>query len=381
VAPDQPAPRHLADRVRRALSRIEAQGAPEEVGRLATALFEEVYERHPSASDTRNAFVPLIAEHTRYFGGFGLLMRTPASVGVAASPSEDQPQTVVSGEGKGAIRRFIERLRASVGREHDSGFDVAVVSAAPVGGEEALLAAAGVSFLHAIGFPQDPARIGPLVADAMEAALRRPCGAAQVLAAIDGAPLVLVDAGTYEHVDLVRPDTLGAAVVEVGPERFPDPSIFRDRQALLEASMALLRERGYPDLTTLRRLEHQDLPRALEMVDAEARPFLYHVVTEDRRVPRLVASIRRDDLQVAGALLLMSHASRREDARASTEEVEYVIGMAETTEGVYGARMSGPGFGGRVVLVGRSFLLPDIVDDLGAQFARRFGVSPRIALL
>lgn len=363
------------------MGRIAARGAPEEAGSLAAALFAEVYGRAPAGTEARSAYVPLIAEHTRYFGGFGLLMRLPGGVAVATCRAHGRPDTVATGLPQTNLRRFIERLRALVGEEHDATVDTAVVSASPLGGEEALLAAAGVSFLETIGFPADPERVGPVVAEALEKTLRRPCGPAQALAAFDGSPIVVVDAGTCEHVDLARPEALGAAVLEVGPERFPDPSIFRDRQALLESNLALLRERGYPELTSLRKLEHQDLPRALEAVEAEARPFLYHLVTEDRRVPRLVAALRRGDLQVAGALLLMSHASRREDARVSSDEVEYVIGMAEATEGVYGARMAGPGFGGRVVLVGRSFLLPDIVDDLGARFAARFGAAPRAVLL
>jgi galactokinase len=378
-----PPPRDLAQRVRRALDRISVRDEPRDIGHLADKLFQEIYGSPPTDTVGVSTYVPLIAEHTRYFGGFGVLMRVPGGVGAAVRSTLRGFEVAVTGPNQEVVQSFLAALSRLLGQQDADigGVQIAVVSESRVVGEESVLAAAGVAFLRAIRYSGDAEKISALITAAMETVLLRPCGPAQVLATLDGGPIVLIDAGSYEHIALERPEALGAAIIDVGVERSPDPSVFRERAALLETSLQQLRQRGYATLTSLRRLEHHELPRALSAVDSGARPFLRHLVTEDRRVPRLVAAVRREDPQVVGALLLMSHASRRDEVRASIEEVEYVIGLAEAADGVYGARVAGLGYGGRVVLVGRPFVLPDIVDDLVQQFIRHFDIDATATLL
>jgi galactokinase len=72
------------------------------------------------------------------------------------------------------------------------------------------------------------------------------------------------------------------------------------------------------------------------------------VVCENARVLACADALRRDDLAHAGALMLESHASLRDDFCVSTPELDAIV-AALVDAGAYGARLTGAGFGGCVV--------------------------------
>jgi galactokinase len=79
-----------------------------------------------------------------------------------------------------------------------------------------------------------------------------------------------------------------------------------------------------------------------------------HVVTENRRVVNFAACLRGGDLAGAGALMAASHASLREDFEVSTPALDAVVAELTAAPGVYGARLTGAGFGGCAVALADS---------------------------
>ena len=79
-----------------------------------------------------------------------------------------------------------------------------------------------------------------------------------------------------------------------------------------------------------------------------------HVLTENARVLATVQALRSGDLSALGPLLDASHASQRDDYEVSVPEIELLVGFAREEEGVLGARLTGGGFGGSIVLLARS---------------------------
>jgi len=73
------------------------------------------------------------------------------------------------------------------------------------------------------------------------------------------------------------------------------------------------------------------------------------VTSEDRRVQELVQALGDDDLPVAGEIMSASHESLARDFECSTPEVDALVDSLQRTPGVFGARMTGGGFGGAVV--------------------------------
>ncbi len=80
-----------------------------------------------------------------------------------------------------------------------------------------------------------------------------------------------------------------------------------------------------------------------------------HVDSEIARVHAFADALRRNDFVAMGELLNQSHRSLREDFEVSTPNVDSIVQRACSTEGCFGARIMGAGFGGSVLaLVARS---------------------------
>jgi len=85
------------------------------------------------------------------------------------------------------------------------------------------------------------------------------------------------------------------------------------------------------------------------ITDAVVRRRARHVITENGRVRDFAAALGASDLTVAGRLMTESHASLRDDFAVSTTAMDTAVEHAVATPGVYGARMTGGGFGGCIV--------------------------------
>jgi galactokinase len=103
----------------------------------------------------------------------------------------------------------------------------------------------------------------------------------------------------------------------------------------------------------LRDLDLAALPRIAALPPVLARRAR-HVVTENHRVLAAVAALRAADVPRLGALFTASHASLRDDYETSTPEVDALVRIGERHRDIYGARLSGGGFGGAVVLLAKS---------------------------
>ena len=88
-----------------------------------------------------------------------------------------------------------------------------------------------------------------------------------------------------------------------------------------------------------------------------------HVITEDNRVLQFADAARRGDRSRMGELFLGSHVSMQRDYEISCAEIDFLVETAASMPGVFGARMTGGGFGGCTV----NLLDPSYVE----QFKQR----------
>ena len=73
------------------------------------------------------------------------------------------------------------------------------------------------------------------------------------------------------------------------------------------------------------------------------------MVTENERVDATVAALADADVHRAGELMAASHASLRDDYEVSTPELDAMVAALVEIRGVFGARLTGAGFGGCAV--------------------------------
>ena len=114
-------------------------------------------------------------------------------------------------------------------------------------------------------------------------------------------------------------------------------------------------------------LKAKQLPSLLER---RAR----HVVREIQRVQAAANALRREDLELFGLFMAQSHQSLRDDFAVSTPELDALVDEARaigTAGGVYGARLTGAGFGGSVIVLADA-ARNGIGERIAAAFERRF---------
>jgi galactokinase len=116
------------------------------------------------------------------------------------------------------------------------------------------------------------------------------------------------------------------------------------------------------------------LDRMPDVIGRRAR----HVVEEIERVGQASSAFSSGDLREAGRLLVESHGSSRLLFENSTEELDYLVDVLAEMPGVYGARLTGGGFGGAVMAMTDNSFGPEDAGSVGVRFAGRFGAPVEI---
>jgi galactokinase len=148
-------------------------------------------------------------------------------------------------------------------------------------------------------------------------------------------------------------------------------------RAACEAAAVLARD-GRPPPASLREVEPADLPALEPVLDPLLFRRLRHVVTENRRVADFRAALEARDFARAGALLGEGMESLRDDFEVSVPELDALCTLGDATEGVFGSRLTGAGFGGCTVHLVRRERAAAAAAAIAAGFERRFGRRPPV---
>jgi galactokinase len=103
-----------------------------------------------------------------------------------------------------------------------------------------------------------------------------------------------------------------------------------------------------------------------------------HIISENARVLEAANSLKECNLARFGVLMGESHLSLRDDYEVSCKELDLLVDLAHQCRGVYGARMTGGGFGGCTV----NLLDADVVEEFTATITQEYksatGLRPAI---
>ena len=103
-----------------------------------------------------------------------------------------------------------------------------------------------------------------------------------------------------------------------------------------------------------------------------------HVVGEIARTTEAAEALEHRRYDRFGELMVQSHNSLRDDYEVSTAELDFLVEEAMSVKGVYGARMTGGGFGGCIVALVQPKRVDDLHTYLAHTFAGRFGLEPTV---
>jgi galactokinase len=332
----------------------------------AAPTFTDLFGAPPEVRAAAPGRVNVIGEHTDYNGGFVLpaaipqhttveLRRSPGlSVEVwsrdIAPGGERNGYTLGSETPQHGWLDYVSGITdvlASAGHRV-GGFQLRIESDIPVGSGLSSSAALEISVLRALReafslrlSDVELALIGQRVENEFVGA---PVGIMDQMACSmtgDGAMLFL-DTRSLIHERIPLPGAASLIVINSGVAHSHAGGDYRTRREECTRAAALL---GVTELRDVRPSELSRVAALPSPLDRRAR----HVVTENQRVLDTVAAFRAGDLEAVGALLSSSHASMRDDFEVSVPEIDLLVTIAERQRGVYGARLTGGGFGGSIV--------------------------------
>ena len=316
----------------------------------------------PAALATAPGRVNLLGEHTDYNDGFMLPVATPQVTEVALAPSSDDyfyfysatlDQSVSFARTGHAPQGFASYIEGCIRLVEQEGVAVPALrvyasSNLPVGAGLSSSAALEVATLRALrsllGFELDDVRLAQLAQRAEIEYAKVNVGIMDQMASslADDSHMLFIDARTLEHRLQSLPAASVLVVLDSGVPRKLAASKYNERRAECDEAARLLGVRALRDV-------HD--PAAVELLPPPLRQRARHVVRENLRVLEAAAGV---SAQRFGALMNASHASLRDDYEVSIPELDQLTACLRAAPGVYGARLTGAGFGGACVALCRA---------------------------
>jgi galactokinase len=123
-------------------------------------------------------------------------------------------------------------------------------------------------------------------------------------------------------------------------------------------------------------------PEKLRAAEARLDPVAFkralHVVEEIARVDACVQALRSGDLAGVGKLLTASHRSSQHLFENSTPELDFLVDTLVAAPGVFGARLTGGGFGGAVMALAGSSFDAAQAEKVAQSYAAKYGARPDV---
>lgn len=300
--------------------------------------------------------INIIGEHVDYAGGKVMPAAIDFACWVAARPNGLDVLRVTGdlGQGELPLDHFVKQgdwrdyIAGVAFALRDAGhvvqgYDLAIASDVPMGAGVSSSAALEVAVGLALSGGAVTGKDLALIAQAAENNyVGMACGIMDQFASacgVEGHALML-DCATLAYQPIPLPATACFLIIDSGVKHQHTSGGYASRRADCEAAahtlgVALLAE--VTDLSALDQLSGNPLKRAR------------HVLTEIARTQKAEAALIKGNLTELGHLLNASHTSLSADMEVSTPEVDRLTALAQATEGVYGARMMGGGFGGSII--------------------------------
>jgi galactokinase len=357
--------------------------------RLATSLFASTFATRPTITASAPGRVNLIGEHIDYNGGPVLPVALERRTAVAARLAErwafvsstedgvhereiDAPMGRVWTDNLVGVARELRSLRAA-----PAGAEIAVAGNVPIGAglsSSAALTVATAKALSLLAGKRLPAASLVEVAFRAEHQVGVRCGRMDQTIAAHGqtGSALLFDTATGELRQVPFRGRLW--IVETGVSHRLIAGALNRRRHECEQALELCRE-WRPGLAHLAQLTPGDLPEVGRRLPPPLVPRVRHVVTETARTRAAAEALAAGDLPRLGRLLVESHESLHRDYESTILEADFIVASA-LRHGAYGARLTGAGWGGAVVVLAPADGEARIVAEIEGDFRKRFGRAP-----
>ncbi len=312
--------------------------------------------------------VNLIGEHTDYNDGFVM----PAALGfytyVAAAPREDRRLHVDSiefgesrefnaadlqGKPTGDWSDYVRGVAAVMGSRNlpIRGANLLVKGEVPIGAglssSAAIEVATALALLAVSGANLDGREIASVCQQAEHEYAGTKCGIMDQFISCFGQAdhALLLDCRSLNSEPLRIDPEVRLVVCNTMVKHELAGGEYNRRRADCEAGVRFLQQ-FLPEIRALRDVSLRHLEQYGGGMAKVTFRRCHHVVTENARTLEAAEALKQSDLPRFGKLMAESHASLRDDYEVSCKELDLMVQLAGSYPGVFGARMTGGGFGG-----------------------------------
>lgn len=344
--------------------------------------------------------VNLIGEHTDYNAGFVMPAAIDLSAYASITPREDRTLQIRSANFEDEVEIDLDddKLKA---RGHWSDYPIGVAvtldragyrlrggrleinSEVPMGSGLSSSAAVEVSVACALAANSDLAidrkELALLCQKAENEFVGARVGIMDQFVALFGQEkqALMLDCRSLDYKLLPLPETVRLVVCNTMIKHANASSAYNERRAQCEAGVEHF-ARFLPHVKALRDVTLEDFqeygPDLPEVIYRRCR----HVITENARVIAAAEALEQHDLHCFGRLMYESHFSLRYDYEVSSRQLNLMVAMAINVEGVYGARMTGGGFGGCTVNLVEAERVADFQQSVSHGYHQITGLKPEI---
>lgn len=346
--------------------------------------------------------VNLIGEHTDYNEGFVFPMAIEPEVRVACRQRDDNRVRVASTAYGGQMAEFALAGRIERGEPPWAnycrgvaamllaaglplcGADALITNTLPPGGGLSSSAAIEAAFARALltlaGVDIDAGRLALLCQKAEHEYAGTPCGIMDQTIIISGraAHAMLLDCRdlSRQHIPLDGQE-LRVVIADTRVPRNLAGSEYGVRRRQCEQAVEFFRKSN-PAVRALRDVTMRQIDDARGRLDDVLWRRAKHVVSENARTTQAAVLLGRREYEQVGRLMLESHASLRDDYQVSCAELDLLVEESMKVKGVYGARMTGGGFGGCMVALAQPRSVETLRVRLCEKYEARFGRRPDV---
>ena len=188
---------------------------------------------------------------------------------------------------------------------------------------------------------------------------------------------LMLDCRSLEYKLLPVPSSVRLVVCNTMVKHANASSAYNERRAQCEAGVEHF-ARVLPHVKTLRDVTLEDL----ETYGRDLPEVIYrrcrHVICENVRVLAAAKALERHDLDQFGQLMAESHISLRDDYEVSSRELDVMVELTTGVAGVYGARMTGGGFGGCTINLVDAEHVDNFTRTVAAGYEQITSLKPEI---
>jgi galactokinase len=367
-----------------------------------TERFREVYGTSPSGTFRAPGRVNLIGEHTDYNDGFVMPAAIEFYSYAAIGERADHTLSVYSEQFHQSVEFSIAHL-AGPPRKHwsdyvrgvaavlrDEGYplrgaNLVIDGQVPIGSGLSSSAAIEVSTALALtslgGVTIPLLEVARLCQRAENTYTGARCGIMDQFVSCFGKQdhALMLDCRSLEATYLQLPPNVCLVICNTMVRHELATGEYNERRASCERVVETI-AKFRPEVRALRDLTLEDLEHYQNQISSVDFRRCRHVITENDRVKDAKAALESADLARFGELMYLSHDSLDQDYEVTCRELNIMVKLAREFEGVYGARMTGGGFGGCTITLVESKVVPEFQATVAREYEKLTGLSPQIVV-